>query len=215
MGFIKRILSKWFSCDDNEPDITEKTYGNMVKFRIGSTVSISDAFSIMQDDSLLFKKLYKDHDFSAMIVTTILSFKFDGATVYRLYCENPQTMLQIHEGIDGPSYMLFLLSEEVVMQTEEVYDIYMAAMANSSVDTILDDKTYTFVQVFCPVEYTEVVEADNTPINREPTLQKTMSLFDRTTDDGVEYTLFDAELDENIVEVFVGLNVPSQEVKIY
>ena len=120
MGLVQRIFGKWLSSDDEE-HITDKTFGNMVKFRVGSTVSISDAFSIMVGDSLQFKQMFKDHDFSSMIVTTVLSFKFDGATVYRLYCENPATMLQIHEGAAGVTYMLFILTQETAFQDEETH----------------------------------------------------------------------------------------------
>jgi hypothetical protein len=153
-----------------------------------------------------------------MIVTTVLSFKFDGATVYRLYCENPATMLQIHEGVGGVTYMLFILTQDTAFQDEETYGEWYgnddSIMKSATIENDFEDANYIYEKVFGPVQYTEVLEADDTPIDRAPSLNKTMTLFDRTTDDGVEYTLFDAELDDWIVEGFVGLDVPASEVTI-
>jgi len=218
MGLLQRIFGKWLSSDKDEEHVTDKTFGNMVKFRVGSTVSISDVFSIMVDDSLQFKQMFKDHDFGSMIVTTILSFKFDGSTVYRLYCENPETMLQIVEGKGGPSYMLFIMTQETALQDEAMYNEWYknddSVMKSATIDNGFGGKTYEFNKTFGPVSYIEVLEADDSGVERAASLNKTMTLFDRETPDGVEYALFDAELDDWIVEGFVGLDVPAEEVTI-
>ena len=220
MSLIARIFGKWFSNEEETVDVTELTFGSVTKFRVGSTVSISTAFTYMLPENLALVKHVKSMDLSSMIVDTILSLKIDGTQIYRLYCRNPECMVQVEEEAHGKvSYMVFFLTQDIALQDKDMYDEWVngeEAIMNSS--TISDDQMIgeeiEFNRVFGPLNYTETLEADASGVDRSPTLRKSMTLFDRQVEDGVEYMLFDAELDNWVVEGFLGVNIPSEEVQI-
>lgn len=223
---IKRLLTKLFSRKETENDITEKEFGNVVKFRIGSTVSLSQSFLVMIEDELLFSKLFETNqitDLNDMIVDTILSYQLDGLTLYRLYCScigsEHGALVQIQEEQNGSvSYMVFLLTQETALQDEDEYNHWYknedSVMRGDSIVHDDDGELYEFNRCFGPLKYQEVLEADGSSMKRPTVNNKTMSLFDRKVEDSVEYMLFDAELDNWLVEGFIGLDVPSQEVTI-
>ena len=219
MGLLSRIFSKWFSSDNENDDVTQTTFGNVVKFRVGSTVSIGATFTIMLNDGLFFKEHFGNEDLSAMIVDTVLSFDFDGTKVYRLYCRNPECMVQLQEEPhERVSYMLFFLTQDIPLQDQNMYKEWVssddAIMKSPTIEDELNGETIEFQKVFGPVQYRENVEADASGVERESSLSKSMTLFDRGAGDGVEYVLFDAELDNYVVEGFSGVNVPYEEVTI-
>ena len=220
MSLIARIFGKWFSSDDETVDVTEQTFGSVTKFRVGSTVSISTAFTYMLPQELALVHHVKSMDLSALIVDTILSFDFDGIKVFRLYCRNPDCIVQVQEEAHGKvSYMVFFLTQDIALQDEDMYNQWVNAedaimKAESIEDSELTGENIIFEKVFGPLQYTETLEADASGVDREPSLRKSMSLFDRKVDDGVEYMLFDAELDNWVVEGFLGVDIPEQEVQI-
>ena len=121
---LGRIIKKWFSSEDKEPDVTEQTFGNVIKFRVGSTVNISPAFTVMVDENSMFGTFFGSEDFSSLVVNTVLSFEFDGLKVFRLYCGNlggeTPALVQLQEDAEGSeSFMLFLLTQDIAIQDED------------------------------------------------------------------------------------------------
>ena len=134
---LGRLLKKVFSRETKEEDVTERKFGNIVTFRIGGLVSIKPTFVLMLDDASMFKANFGETDFSSMMITTILSFSFENMMVYRLYCANPNCIVQINEEANGTAtHMLFMLTQEIAIQDEEEYGEWY-----SNDDSIMKSKT--------------------------------------------------------------------------
>jgi hypothetical protein len=217
MAFLRRMLGKMFSGGDKEESVTEAKFGN-AGFRIGGLLAISPTFTLMLDDSSMFKDAHGDTDFSSMIISTILSFKFEGITIYRLYCDNPQCMVQVSEEANGSaSYMLFMLTQEVNLDEELFNEWYGADGSIMNSPTVLDElrgEEVEFTKVFGPMTYDEQKEADGTAMERPAALSKAMSLFDHASGETTDYVLFDLEVENWYVEAFLGIDVPSEEVTV-
>lgn len=216
---LGRLIKKIFSRESKEEDVTERKFGNIVTFRIGGLVSVSPTFILMLDDASMFKANFGDTDFSSMMITTILSFNFDNMKVYRLYCANPDCMIQINEEANGTvTQMLFMLTQEIAIQDEAEYGEWYSnpdsIMKNMTITNEHEGTDVNFGKVFGPLNYTETVEADNTGVDRASSLQKSMSLFTNEHDGNIDYMLFDAELDNWVVEGFMGVDVPNEEIQI-
>ena len=218
MSLIAKIFGKWFSSDEETVDVTDLTFGSIVKFRVGSTVSISTAFTYMLPEELALVQHVKNMDLSSLIVDTILSFDHDGIKIFRLYCRNPDCIVQVQEEAHGKvSYMVFFLTQDIALQDKEMYNEWVNAedaimKAESISDEQMTGEEITFDKVFGPLQYTEILEADASGVDREPSLRKSMTLFDRNVEGGVEYMLFDAELDNWVVEGFLGVDIPSDAI---
>jgi hypothetical protein len=217
MGFLTKLVKKTFSREDKEESVTEAKFGN-AGFRIGGLLAISPTFTLMLDDSSMFKDAHGDTDLSSMIINTILSFKFEGITSYRLYCDNPQCMVQVTEEANGvASYMLFMLTQEVNLD-EELFDDWYGGddsiMRGSSVLDEVRGEEIEFGKVFGPMTYNEQKEADGTAMERPAALSKAMSLFDHESGETTDYVLFDLEVENWYVEAFLGIDVPSEEVTV-
>lgn len=207
---IGRMFKKWFKKE--EEDVTEKSFGNVLSFRIGSQVAVSPVFMELLDDESVFKQKFGDTDFTGMVVNTILSFTLDHTKVYRLYCENPEAMVQITESGSHAEVMLFILTGETGFRNESEYKDFREVMSSESIH---DDEDNVYKSLFNNVEYIEELEANGVVnLERPESLSKSMSLFDRDIGDSIEYVLHDAEPSGWWVEHFTGVEVPQSEVEI-
>lgn len=195
-------------------DITKKVFGNVVKFRLGSTVSISDSLLLTLREDSAIKEIVGDASLSSMTVRAIFEFTFDGLKVYRLHCTNPDCIVQIQEtAYNGMcEYMIFFLVNETYYQTMEEYKSHTGYNQSTMSDShIYDSNNNKYERIFGPLTYEEIMLADTADNLERPDVSPRKMAFHS---DGVEHILQDAEDRLLLVETFCGVDVPSQDIKI-
>lgn len=211
LALVKRMFGKKMA--DEEENVAEKVFGNIFKFRIGSPVTIKRFVTDLFPEDTLFNQV-SGEGFEQLSVASIASFEFDGAKIYRLFCENPNCVVQIHEESDDEaSVMLFILTQEEWLTERADVDSWSEFISGDSIDN--DGTVYN--KVFGPLEYDQKLEADKFSSVKLSTLSYTMSLFDRDVgdDDDIEYMLFTLGQDDGWeLNGYVGINIPTEEITI-
>lgn len=208
-GLLKKMVG--IKRADKEENVAEKVFGNVFKFRVGSPVTIKGHVTALFPEDSFFSKV-SDDGFEQLSVAAIASFDFSGQKIYRLFCENPNCLVQIHEESDEKaSVMLFVLTQEEWLTERADVDAWREYMSGDEVES--DD--LVFNKVFGPLDYDQKLEVDKVSSADLSTLGYTMSLFDRDVGDEVEYMLFTLGNDDGWeLNTFAGINIPVEEITI-
>jgi hypothetical protein len=212
MGLISKMISKWFSSE--EEDATEKTFGSVIPLRVGNGFSVSPVFFTLLSDESIFKQLYKPEEFAGLTIETILSFDLGNTTVYRLHFTQGEHIVQIQEINGGSDVEIMVLANSGItgFNDKDEYDQFIEMMGS---DEIEDEDGNLFEALLKRVNFTEKMEATLKPkYDAEPEIEKTMSLFDRQTENSVDYILYDADVNDWFAEHYVGVIVPREEITI-
>lgn len=213
---VKRMIGRK---REEEVNVAEKVFGNIDKFRVGSSISISGHILDLFPEGTLFGTA-NNADYSSLIVETILSFTFDGQKFWRLYCtpigSGEDCIIQIQEGAKGEAfYMIFLLTQEEGVTEQDSVDAWMEFMDQETIPySLSESNTVEYTKLFGPLSYDETVEIDGNDIDRPASCKKVMSLYEHEVDGEIEYILFDFNKDDWYLEGFAGINIPREEITI-
>lgn len=212
MRFIGKMFARWFG--GKEEDATENTFGSVLPLRVGNGFSVSPVFTTLLADGSLFKELFPADTFQNLTVETVLSYELDGSNIYRLHFTTCDHIVQIQETNGGQDIEVVLLGlvADVGFRDNAAHDEFVRMMNEPEIE---DEDGNVFENIFAGVRYTEKMRATLKPKYERPVEnRKLMSLFDRRSDDFVDYILYDVDENDWYAEQYIGVVVPQDEITV-